>query len=86
MISPRHNPEHPQSSPNMYVARVPTSYLLTQFQPVSSAEDPESNWKFDPSDINYPSELRCPNCDRISAGSICDCGAAIQHPNIGELP
>ena len=86
MILPRHTPIHTQSSPNMYVARVPKSYLPTRFDSVSSAEDPEPNWKVDPSDINYPSELRCPNCDQFSADSICICGATIQHPNIGELP
>ena len=86
MISPRHTPIHTQSSPNMYVARVPTSYLLARFEPISSVEDPEPNWRFDPSDINFTSELRCPNCDQFSADSICICGATIQHPDTGELP
>ena len=61
-------------------------YLPIWFDRFRTAEEPDPDLKVDPSDINYPSEIRCPNCDRISADSICDCGAAIQHPNIGELP
>jgi hypothetical protein len=86
MISPRHIPIHTQSSPKRYVAAVRTPYLPPQFHRISPAEEPDPNLKFDPSDIFYPTELRCPNCDQISADSICSCGAAIRHPNTGELP
>ena len=75
-----------QSAPDQTGATVNTPHLPIWFHRFRTTEEPDSDLKVDPSDINYPSELRCPNCDHISAGSICDCGAAIQHPNIGELP
>ena len=61
-------------------------YLPIWFHRFSNVEQPDPDLKVDPSDINYPSELRCPNCDQFSADSICICGATIQHPNTGELP
>ncbi len=60
-------------------------YLPIWFHRFRTTGEPDSDLEFEPADINYLSELRCPNCDRISADSICDCGAAIQHPNLGEL-
>ena len=86
MISHPYPPIRTQSSPDRNLAKVHTPYLPIWFRRFNDAEKPDPDLKVDPSDINYPSELRCPNCDRISADSICDCGAAIQHPNIGELP
>ena len=38
----------------------------------------------DASDIFYPTELICPNCDQISSDLICSCGATIQHPDSGD--
>jgi len=67
-------------------ATIYTPHIPIWFDRFNAVEEPDPDLKVDPSDINYPSEIRCPNCDRISADSICDCGAAIQHPNIGELP
>ena len=61
-------------------------YLPIWFHRFRTAEEPDPDLKVDPSDINYPSELRCPNCDQFSADSICICGATIQYPNTGELP
>ena len=61
-------------------------YLPIWFDRFNAVEEPDPDLKVDSLDINYPSEIRCPNCDRISTDSICDCGTAIQHPNIGELP
>ena len=86
MNSPNHSPTGLQNGPRQIRATVHTPYLQIWFRRFYDAEKPDQDLKVDPSDINYPSELRCPNCDRISADSICDCGAAIQHPNIGELP
>ena len=60
-------------------------YLPIWFQRFRTAEEPDPDLKVDPSDINFTSELRCPNCDQFSADSICSCGATIQHPNTGEL-
>ena len=67
-------------------ATIYTPHIPIWFDRFNAVEEPDPDLKVNPSDINYPSEIRCPNCDRISADSICDCGAAIQHPNIGELP
>ena len=86
MISVKSPSTVPQSAPDQTGATIHTPHLSIWFHRFRTTEEPDSDLKFDPSDINYPSELRCPNCDRISADSICDCGAAIQHPNVGELP
>ena len=86
MISTQHSPTGLRIIPGQTGVMVYSPYLPIWFHRFRTAEEPDPDLKVDPSDINYPSELRCPNCDRISAGSICDCGAAIQHPNIGELP
>ena len=67
-------------------ATIYTPHIPIWFDRFNAVEEPDPDLKVDPSDINYPSEIRCPNCDRISADSICDCVEAIQHPNIGELP
>ena len=75
-----------QSSPDQTGATIHTPDLPIWFQRFRTTEEPDSDLKFDPSDINYPSELRCPNCDQFSADSICSCGATIQHPDTGELP
>ena len=86
MISFKSSSTVPQSAPDQTGATIHTPHLPIWFHRFNAAEEPDPDLKVDPSDINYPSEIRCPNCDRISADSICDCGAAIQHPNIGELP
>ena len=86
MISPRHIPIHTQSSPKRYVAAVRTPYLPPQFHRISPTEEQDPDLKFDISDIFYPTELRCPSCDQISADAICSCGATIQHPNQGKQP
>ena len=86
MISPKHTPNSLQRAYRRTGAMEHTPQLPIWFNRFNAVEEPDPDLKVDPSDINYPSEIRCPNCDRISADSICDCGAAIQHPNIGELP
>lgn len=75
-----------QISPDQTGATIHTPDLPIWFHRFRTTGEPDSDLEFEPADINYLSEIRCPNCDRISADSICDCGAAIQHPNIGELP
>ncbi len=75
-----------QSSPDQTGATIHTPDLPIWFQRFRTTEELDSDFEFEPEDIIYPTELRCPNCDRISTDSICDCGAVIQHPNIGELP
>ena len=85
MNSPKHSPTGLQNGPRQIRLTVHTPYLPIWFRRFNDAEKPDPDLKVDPSDINYPSELRCPNCDQISADSICSCGATIQHPNTGEL-
>ena len=80
------SPIHTQSSTKRYVAAVPTSHLPIRFHCLRTAEEPDPSLKFDPLDIFYPTELRCPSCDQISADAICSCGATIQHPNQGKQP
>ena len=86
MISTQHSPTGPRSIPGQTVVTVYSPYLPIWFRRFNDAEKPDPNLKFDPSDIFYSTELRCPNCDQFSADSICSCGATIQHPNTGELP
>ena len=74
-----------QSAPDQTGATIHTPHLPIWFHRFRTTEEPDSDLEFEPADINYPSELRCPNCDQISADSICSCGATIQHPNTGEL-
>ena len=86
MISTQHSPTGPGIISGQPGATIYTPHIPIWFHRFKDAEEPDPDLKFDPSDINYPSELRCPNCDQFSADSICICGATIQHPNTGELP
>ncbi len=86
MNSPKNSPTSLQNGPRQIRATVHTPYLPIWFHRFNDAEKPDPSLKFDPSDIFYSTELRCPNCDRISEDSICSCGATIQHPDTGELP
>ena len=85
MISTQHSPTGLRIIPGQTGVTEYSPYLPIWFHRFRTAKEPDPDLKVDPSDINFTSELRCPNCDRISADSICDCGAAIQHPNLGEL-
>ena len=85
MISTQHSPTGLRIIPGQTGVTVYSPYLPIWFHRFRTAKEPDPDLKVDPSDINYPSELRCPNCDQISADSICSCGATIQHPNTGEL-
>jgi len=60
-------------------------YLPIWFDRFRTAEEPDPDLKVDPSDINYPSEIRCPNCDELTTDLICRCGATIHQPNTGEF-
>ena len=86
MISVKSPSTVPQSAPDQTGATIHTPDLPIWFHRFRTTEEPDLDFEIEPADIIYPTELRCPNCDRISIDSICDCGAAIQHPNIGELP
>ena len=87
MISPKHSPTVLLSTPKQTGATLHAPNLLIWFHRFKTAEEPESNLNFDPSDISYSHELRCPNCDRISSDSICSsCGTAIKQSNSGETP
>jgi len=84
MISTQHSPTGPRIIPGQTGVTVYSPYLPIWFHRFNNAEEPDPDLKFDPSDINYPSELRCPNCDQISSDLICSCGATIQHPDSGD--
>ena len=86
MISTQHPPTNPRIIPGQTGATIHNPHLPIWFDRFRTTEEPDSDLEFEPADINYPSELRCPNCDRISADSICSCGATIEHPDTGELP
>jgi len=60
-------------------------YLPIWFDRFNAVEEPDPDLKVDPSDINYPSEIRCPNCDELTTDLICRCGATIHQPNTGEF-
>jgi len=84
MISTQHSPTGLRIIPGQTGVTVYSPYLPIWFHRFNNAEEPDPDLKFDPSDINYPSELRCPNCDQISSDLICSCGATIQHPDSGD--
>ena len=86
MNSPKHSPTSLQNGPGQIRATARTPHLPPRSHSFRMAKELDPNLKFDPSDIFYSTELRCPNCDRISEDSICSCGATIQHPDTGELP
>ena len=85
MISVKSPSTVPQSAPDQTGATLHTPHLPIWFHRFRTTEEPDSDLEFEPADIIYTTELRCPNCDQISADSICSCGATIQHPNTGEL-
>ena len=66
-------------------ATIYTPHIPIWFDRFNAVEEPDPDLKVDPSDINYPSELRCPNCDQLGFDSICGCCAMIQHPDSGDL-
>ena len=86
MISLKSTSTVSQSAPDQTGATIHTPDLPIWFHRFRTAEEPDPNLKFDISDIFYPTELRCPSCDQISADAICSCGATIQHPNQGKQP
>ena len=86
MISTQHSPTGLRIIPGQTGVTVYSPYLPIWFHRFRTAKEPDPDLKVDPSDINFTSELRCPNCDQFSADSICICGATIQLPNTGELP
>ena len=85
MISTQHSPTGPRIIPVQTGVTVYSPFLPIWFHRFNNAEEPDPDLKFDPSDINYPSELRCPNCDQLSFDSICRCGAMIQHLDSGDF-
>ena len=86
MISVKSPSTVSQSAPDQTGGTIHTPHLSIWFHRFRTTEEPDSDLEFEPADIMYPTELRCPNCDRISEDSICSCGATIQHPDTGELP
>ena len=86
MISLQHSLTGPRSTSGQPGATIYTPDIPIWFHRFRTAKEPDPDLKVDPSDINFTSELRCPNCDQFSADSICICGATIQLPNTGELP
>jgi len=85
MISTQHSPTGLRIIPGQTGVTVYSPYLPIWFDRFNAVEEPDPDLKVDPSDINYPSELRCPNCDQLSFDSICRCGAMIQHPDSGDF-
>ena len=85
MISFKSPSTVPQSAPDQTGATIHTPHLPIWFHRFRTTEEPDSNFEFEPEDIIYPTELRCPNCDRISAYLICSCGAMIQLPGSRDL-
>ena len=85
MISVKSSSTVPQSAPDQTGATIHTPHLPIWFHRFRTAEEPDSDFEFESADIIYPTELRCPNCDWISAYLICSCGAMIQHLNKGEF-
>jgi len=74
-----------QSAPSLTGVTIHTPHLPIWFHRFRTSMEPDPDLKVDPSDIIYLTELRCPNCDRISAYLIFSCGAMIQHPDSGDL-
>ena len=85
MISPKHFPNSLQRVYRRTGATEHTPQLPIWFHRFNAAEEPDPDLKVDPSDINYPSEIRCPNCDELTTDLICRCGATIHQPNTGEF-
>ena len=85
MISVKSPSTVPQSAPDQTGATIHTPHLPIWFHRFRTTEEPDSDLEFEPADIIYPTELRCPNCDRVSTDLICICGAMIQYPDSGEL-
>jgi|GEM_PF-1429761 len=85
MISHKHLLKGPQNIPGQAKAGIHSPQLPTWFHRFTNEQEPNPHWKTDSSDLFYPSELRCPNCDQLSFDSICRCGAMIQHPDSGDF-
>ena len=85
MISVKSPSTVPQSAPDQTGATIHTPHLPIWFHRFRTTKEPDSDLEFEPADIMYPTELRRPNCDRVSNDLICICGAMIQHPDSGEL-
>ena len=85
MISVKFPSTVPQSAPGQTGATIHTPHLPIWFHRFRTTEEPDSDLEFEPADIIYPTELRCPNCALISNGLICSCGAMLQHPDSGDL-
>ena len=85
MISVKSPSTVPQGAPDPTGATIHTPHLPIWLHCFRTTEEPDSDFEFEPEDIIYPTELRCPNCDRISAYLICSCDAMIQHPDSGDL-
>ena len=54
-------------------------YPKLWFARFDTTEDEEPDEWFHPSDINFPNEMDCPNCNRITADAVCECRTIIQH-------
>ena len=85
MISVKSPSTVPQSAPDQTGAAIHTPHPSIWFHRFRTTEEPDSDLEFESADIIYPTELRCPNCDRISAYLICSCGVMMQHPDSGDL-
>ena len=85
MISVKSPSTVTQSAPGQTRATIHTPHLPIWFRRFRTNEEPDSDLEFEPADIIYLTELRCPNCDLISNGLICSCGSMIQHPDSGDL-
>ena len=86
MISVKSSSTVPQSAPDQTGATIHTPHLPIWFRRFRTTEESDSDLEFEPADIIYPTELRCPNCDRVSTNLICRCGAMIQHPDARDYP
>ena len=60
MISTQHSPTGLRIIPGQTGVMVYSPYLPIWFHRFRTAKEPDPDLKVDPSDINYPSELRCP--------------------------
>ena len=59
--------------------RAPILYVPLWFLRFDTTEDEEPDEWLHPSDIHFPNEMDCPNCNRITADAVCECEAIIQH-------
>jgi len=79
MIPPKNSLSHKSSEKYFSVTKTHIIYPKLWFARFDATEDEEPDEWFHPSDIHFPNEIKCPNCERIPADAVCKCGEIIQH-------